>query len=85
MKPEFQSWHIADEYVDNQTGPSGFKYLPWVGIGPSLDGQPQRVRLGHGVIAVGTQQGVGVKQGQRQRVGALFSLRNILWRFQKGH
>lgn len=35
--------------------PNAGQYLSWVGIGRSLVGQGQRVRLGHGVIAIGTQ------------------------------
>lgn len=79
LKEEMQH---SKTYVDPPNGP---QYLPRVGIGCSLVGQGQGVRLGHGVIAVSAQQGVGMKGGQRQRVDALFSLGNILWRFQKGH
>lgn len=55
------------------------QYLSWVGVGCSLVGQGQRVRLGHGVIAISTQERMGMKWGKRQSVSTLFSLGNILW------
>lgn len=54
-------------------------YLSWVGIGCSLAGQAQWVRLGHGVIAVSPQQRVRMERRERQSVGALSSAGYVLW------
>lgn len=43
------------QQISQRAAVDGPQYLSWVGIGCSLVGQGQRVRLGHGVITVSTQ------------------------------
>lgn len=85
MSEKARKHYLISQTSADRYPPNGPQYLSWVGIGCSLVGRGQRVRLGHGVIAVSAQEWVGMEWGERQGVGALFSLGNILWRFQKGH
>lgn len=73
---EIEIPYIYGNIIRNHEADS-LSYLSWVGISCGLDGQDQGVRLGHGVVTVGTQQVVGLQK--RQCVGTLSALGNVLW------